>query len=104
MPYIRAVGDHWFRDLDFKDAYIQTEKEITDKGKYEMFDIEEIRDGMIHQVREPKIVGDGNVAYSEGEEDDGIFDFFSDSSEKEDSSKDTNATTPSGSNYENNKV
>lgn len=104
VPYIRAVGDHWFRDLDFKDAYIQTEKEITDKGKYEMFDIEEIRDGMIHQVREPKIVGDGNVAYSEGEEDDGIFDFSSDSSEKEDSSKDTNATTPSGSNYEGKKM
>lgn len=104
VPYIRAVGDHWFRDLDFKDAYIQTEKEITDKGKYEMFDIEGIRDGMIHQVREPKIVGDGNVAYSEGEEDDGIFDFSSDSSEKEDSSKDTNATTPSGSNYEGKKM
>lgn len=104
VPYIRAVGDHWFRDLDFKDAYIQTEKEVTDKGQYEMFDIEEIRDGMIHQVREPKIVGDGNAAYSEGEEDDGIFDFSSDSSEKEDSSKDTNATTPSGSNYEGKKM
>lgn len=104
VPYIRAVGDHWFRDLDFKDAYIQTEKEITDKGKYEMFDIEEIKDGMIHQIKEPKIVGDGNAAYSEGEEDDGIFDFSSDSSEEEESSDDTNATTPSGSNYEGKKM
>ena len=112
VPYIRAVGDHWFRDLDFKDCYIQTEKEVTDKGQYEMFDIEEIRDGMIHQVREPKIVGDGNAAYSEGEEeeDDDLFDFFSDSSEgkesseKEDSSEDSNTTTPSGDNYEGKKM
>ena len=105
VPYIRAVGDHWFRDLDFKDAYIQTEKEITDKGKYEMFDIEEIKDGMIHQIKEPKIVGDGNAAYSEGEEDDdGFFNFSSDSSDEEESSDDTNATTPSGSNYEGKKM
>ena len=94
VPYIRAVGDHWFRDLDFKDCYIQTEKEVTDKGQYEMFDIEEIRDGMIHQVREPKIVGDGNAAYSEGEEEE------DDSSGKEDS----NTTTPSGDNYEGKKM
>ncbi len=105
VPYIRAVGDHWFRDLDFKDCYIQTEKEITDKGKYEMFDIEEIKDGMIHQIKEPKIVGDGNAAYSEGEEDDdGFFNFSSDSSDEEESSDDTNATTPSGSNYEGKKM
>lgn len=112
VPYIRAVGDHWFRDLDFKDCYIQTEKEVTDKGQYEMFDIEEIRDGMIHQVREPKIVGDGNATYSEDQEDDdgGIFDFLSDSSEekssseKEDSSEDSNTTTPSGDNYEGKKM
>lgn len=102
VPYIRAVGDHWFRDLDFKDCYIQTEKEITDKGKYEMFDIEEIKDGMIHQIKEPKIVGDGNAAYSEGEEEDDGF--FSDSSDEEESSDDTNATTPSGSNYEGKKM
>ena len=102
VPYIRAVGDHWFRDLDFKDCYIQTEKEITDKGKYGVFDIEEIKDGMIHQIKEPKIVGDGNAAYSEGEEDDDGF--FSDSSDEEESSDDTNATTPSGSNYEGKKM
>ena len=105
VPYIRAVGDHWFRDLDFKDCYIQTEKEITDKGKYGVFDIEEIKDGMIHQIKEPKIVGDGNAAYSEGEEDDdGFFNFSSDSSDEEESSDDTNATTPSGSNYEGKKM
>lgn len=58
-PYIRAVGNHWFRDLDFKDAYVQVKATTTEKGKYNVFDVEEVKDGDIVQVREPKIVGNG---------------------------------------------
>ncbi len=59
-PYIRAVGNHWFRDLDFKDAYVQVKATTTDKKtKHSVFDVEEVKDGDIVQVREPKIVGNG---------------------------------------------
>lgn len=72
-PYIRAVTKHWFRDLDFKDAYVVSDdsKNIgqwmagfpvtKDDGTVEnistTFEIEEYSKGDIFQVSEPKIVG-----------------------------------------------
>ena len=56
-PYIRAVTNHWFRDLDFSESYRVGNTEGTTTGKYKMFDVVEDRDGDIFQVKEPKIVG-----------------------------------------------
>lgn len=56
-PYIRAVTNHWFRDLDFSESYRVGKTEGTATGKYKMFDVVEERDGDIFQVKEPKIVG-----------------------------------------------
>ena len=93
VPYIRAVGDHWFRDLDFKDCYIQTEKETVNKGNHGVFEIEEIRDGQIHQIREPKIVGDGKAVADEP-----------DTSEENDNEQSTTNNSSSSSNYEGKKM
>lgn len=61
-PYIRAVNNHWFRDLDFSDAYragdtksIGGTVEIGKNGA--VFEIEGEEEGNIFQVSEPKIVG-----------------------------------------------
>ena len=56
-PYIRAVTKHWFRDLDFKDAYVVSENSKQIIGKYGIFDIEQTRKGDIFQIAEPKVVG-----------------------------------------------
>ena len=59
-PYIRAVNNHWFRDLDFKDSYkVGNTKDIN--GTVTLgsvtFQTEGQTTGDIFQVAEPKIVG-----------------------------------------------
>lgn len=56
-PYIIGVTNHWFRDLDFSKAYVQGRTEKINTGTYNMFQIEEERDGEIYQKYEPRIVG-----------------------------------------------
>ncbi len=56
-PYIRAVTNHWFRDLDFSKSYRVGNREGVVVGSDGAFEVVEDRTDDIYQVKEPKIVG-----------------------------------------------
>lgn len=66
-PYIRAVQNHWFRDLDFSKAYrvadSTPDKEAWDAPSGAVCEKSIQREGDIYQVAEPKVVG-GDVPAS----------------------------------------
>ena len=107
-PYIRAVTNHWFRDLDFSESYRVGKTEGTATGKYKMFDVVEERDGDIFQVKEPKIVGKSKESKIFADEVDEIAEDSSNSgaskqnasASQNDENKDNNKSQDNSAEYE----